>query len=166
MVVVSLNYRFRQAFRVPARAAYDWCTDFGPEDGSLFRHRTERSVRRLTADALVLTDTTHDAGRPLRIRRLVRLDPELLSWTNTHLDGPYRHSQHWYRIRPDGPSRSHLEFEGLRLESVSGAPSPAQVRRRTEQRRVMDSAEWREFLAPALERDLRGSRPAGRRARG
>lgn len=154
MVVVSLRYAFRQPFGVPARAAYAWCTDFGAGDGALFPEKTRRSVRWLTHDTAIMTDTTLRAGRPLRIRRLVRLSPPLRAWTNTHLDGPFRHSQHWYRIVADGPERSHLEFEGLRLESSPRRPTAREVVRRAEARRRLDAAEWREWLAPALERDL------------
>ena len=65
--------------------------------------------------ALMLTDTTYPAGRRRRIHRLVRLNPSELAWTNTHLDGPFRHSQYWYRIVADGSRRCHLEFYGSRL---------------------------------------------------
>jgi hypothetical protein len=169
MAIVSLRYRFRQSFRVPARAAFGWCTDFGPSDGRLLSTRTVRSVRRLTDDALVLTDTTRPRGRRLRIQRLVRIDPAHLAWTNTHLDGPYRHSQYWYRIVPDGPDRSHLEFDGLRLET-STRPASAKVRaREAERNRRLDARTWRERLAPALERDLATAlgrpRKPGRRGR-
>jgi hypothetical protein len=159
--ILALRYRFRQPLRAPARAAYDWCTDFGPADGRLFSERTVRSVRRLSEDALVMTDTTFPRGRPLRIHRLVRLNPTVMAWTNTHLDGPYRHSQYWYRIISDGPGASHLEFIGLRLETCPRLPSDAEATRRAEECRRHDSAEWRHHLAPALARDLnpRVSRP-------
>ena len=162
MAIVSLRYRFQQSFRVPARAAFGWCTDFGPADGPLLSKGTVRSVRRLTDDTLILTDTTRPRGRRLRIQRLVRIDPVHLAWTNTHLDGPYRHSQYWYRIVPDGPGRSHLEFDGLRLVH-SARPGSATVQ--AERERQSDARTWRERLAPALERDL-ATAPGGRRKPG
>ena len=154
MPILSLAYRFRQPLRAPAREAYAWCTDFGPDDGRLFSERTERSVRRLGDGALVMTDTTYPRGRPRRIHRLVRLHPSEMAWTNTHLDGPYRHSQYWYRIVSDGPGRCHLEFVGLRLEASRRRLSATETARRAEERRRSDSGEWRRRLAPALERDL------------
>ena len=154
MPVISLRYRFRQPFRAPAAAAYAWCTDFGPDDGPLFAERTERSVRRWSEDALVMTDTTYPKGRPVRIRRLVRLYPEERAWTNTHLDGPYEGSQYWYRIVADGARRSHLEFRGLRLESHAGPLSTAARIRRAEQCRRDDAGAWRRRLAPVLEHDV------------
>lgn len=157
MPLVSLRYQFRQPLAAPARAAYSWCTDFGPADGPLFPERTRRTVVHLSEDALIMTDTTYPGGRPRRIRRLVRLNPEERAWTNTHLDGPYRGSQYWYRIRADGPRRSHLEFFGLRLERSDRALSAAERARRSEACRRHDAGAWRRHLAPALARELRRS---------
>lgn len=161
MTVYSLSYQFRQSFRAPAGAAYAWCTDFGPGDGKLLEDHWERSVRRIAEDALVLTDTNYPEGRRRRIRRLVRLVPSERMWTNTHLDGPFRHSQYWYRIVPDGPGRSHLEFRGLRLLRSSARLSPKEVARRAEQELRNDSGLWRTSLAPAMERDLSSPRRRG-----
>ncbi len=158
--ITSLRYRFRQSLRAPAREAYAWCTDFGPADGTLFSQRTERSVRRIAEDALVLTDTTYPGGRRRRIRRLVRLDPGAMAWTNTHLDGPFRHAQYWHRNGPDGPSRGHLAFEGLRLETTPRPLSQPEAARRAKENQRHDADEWRRRFAPALERDRRR---AGRR---
>ncbi len=154
MPLIALRYRFRQPFHVPADAAYRWCTDFGPEDGDLFSNTTRRSVHRLGEDALVMTDTTYPRGRPVRIRRLVRLSPEDRAWTNTHLDGPYRYSQFWYRIVPNGPRNCHLEFSGLHLENSRRGVTPREAAQRADERRRSDSGEWRRRLAPALEREL------------
>ena len=154
MPVVSLSFRFRQPFDAPARASYDWCTDFRESDGSLFLERGERAVLRLTADACVLIDTTYPEGRRRQIRQLVRLNPSELAWTNTHLDGPFRHSQYWYRVIPDGPRSSHLEFRGFRLVRTSRSLSSSEVARRTKQEQQKDADYWRRRLAPALARDL------------
>jgi len=152
--ILSFRYQFQQRLRAPARSAYDWCTDFGPADGDLFSHRTVRSVRYLSEDALVMTDTTYPRGRPLRIHRLVRLNPAKMAWTNTHLDGPYRYSQYWYRVVPDDARSSHLDFVGLRVETCPRLPSASETARRTEGCRREDAGEWRRRLAPALARDL------------
>jgi hypothetical protein len=156
MPLVSLRFRFRQPFPVPARAAFAWCTDFGPGDGRLFESRTERRVKRLAADTLVLTDTTYPNGRRRRIRRLVRVHPAEMAWTNTHLDGPFRYSPYWYRIVPDGPRRSHLEFEGFRLVTRHGRTPASEVARLSAAERTADASTWRTLLAPALVRDVRG----------
>jgi hypothetical protein len=154
MSIVSLRFGFCQSLRAPARAAYAWCTDFGSADGALFPQRWERAVRRLSADALLLTDVTYPRGRRRTIHRLIRLNPSELAWTNTHLDGPFRHSQYWYRIVADGPRRSHLEFRGLRLLHLRGQISVAEASRRAENERREDSELWRVGISPALARDL------------
>ncbi len=151
---VSLRYRFRQPFRAPAKAAYAWCTDFRPSDAEIFGDRRLRSVRVLAADAVVMTDVTYPSGRRTRIQRLVRLFPEELSWTNTHLNGPYRHSQFWYRIVPDGPRRSHLEFSGLKIETHARPLSAREVGRLAAANRRSDAATWSRRLGPALDQDL------------
>jgi hypothetical protein len=161
MPILSFRYHFRQPLHVPAEAAYAWCTDFGPSDGALFSDPTRRSVQWLSEDALVMTDTTRAGGRLRRIRRLVRLNPSELAWTNTHLDGPYRHSQFWYRIVSDGPRKSHLEFVGLRLEKGPRRLSALETAQHAEELRRNDSGEWRRRLAPALQRNL-APRKSGR----
>ena len=150
MVLISLRYRFRQKLRASARAAYAWCTDYEPADGALFSQKTRRTVRRLTEDAVILADVRYPKGQPRTIHRLVRLDPTSHSWTNTHLDGPYRHSQFWYRIVPAGTKASYLEFEGLQLTEVPAPIPPKEILRRARLLKRSDSAEWRDYLAPAL----------------
>jgi len=157
----SLNYTFRQRFDVPAKQAFDWCTDFQSTDGKFFGNQTRRSVRWLDKDTAILTDTSYPDGRRRRIRRLVRIDPESLSWTNTHLDGPFRHSQYWYRIVPAGARRSALEFSGFRLIRATRSLSPAKIARLANAERTEDSTMWRNRIAPGLERDLQG--PSSRR---
>lgn len=154
MVTVSLRYHFRQPLRASAREAYAWCTDFGPGDVEIFADRRTRSIRRIAPDALVMTDVTYPGGRKVRIRRLVRLFPEERAWTNTHLDGPFRNSQFWYRIVPEGPKRSHLDFHGLKLETHARGLAPSEIVRLCEANRRSDAATWRRKLAPALARDL------------
>ena len=165
MSVYSLKYRFRQRLSAPARAAYAWCTDFEPQDGKLFPVKWIRSVRRLSEDALILTDTTFPGGRTRRIHRLVRLNPSETAWTNTHLDGPFRHSQYWYRIVPDGSQNSHLEFRGLRLVRSARALSKSEVARLTDVERRSDSGLWRLRIAPALRRELTRRPAASRRSK-
>lgn len=161
----SLRYSFRQALHAPASVAYAWCTDFEPDDGKLFPVKWKRSVRWLSKDALVLTDTTYPAGRPRRIHRLVRLNPSERAWTNTHLDGPFQHSQYWYRIVSDSPRSCHLEFRGLRLVTTARPFSASEITRLTYLERRSDSDLWRLRIAPALRRDLEPRASASRGSR-
>jgi hypothetical protein len=166
MALQAIRYRFRQPFRAPARAAFEWCTAFEADDSALLPYRHRRRVRWLANDALILTDTRWTDGRPRTIRRLVRIHPYLMAWTNTHLDGPFRHSQFWYRIFSDGPKKSHLEFEGLQLMPMAGRPTRRQLLAQARALAAEDSALWRKHLGPALERSV--GRPsamgAGRRS--
>ena len=159
MPVSSLRFEFRQPFHVPARAAFDWCTDFRPSDAKLFDQKWRRAVRWISPDALVLTETTYPGGKVRVIQRLVRLNARGLAWTNTHISGPFQHSQYWYRIVPDGPRRSHLVFTGMRLVRTPRALTAAEKVRLTEEERRADSSLWRRRIAPALERDLARGRP-------
>jgi hypothetical protein len=164
MVVHSVRYRFRQPFQAPASAAFAWCVDFRPSDAALLSGWKSRSVEWLTDDALILTDVSATDGKPVRIHRLVRIDPSKLSWTNTHVDGPHRHSQFWYHVVPDGPRRSHLEFEALEILYRSHALSAKQIAELSAAERKGDSKVWRTGLAPALNADLSGS-PSRRASR-
>jgi hypothetical protein len=154
MSTYTLEYKFRQRLDAPAKVAYAWCTDFEPGDGKLFPVRWERSVRPLSENALILTDTTYPEGRRRRIHRLIRLNPFELTWTNTHLDGPYQHSQYLYRIGRDGSRRSHLEFYGSRLITSGKSLSRSQIARLAAEERRGDSGLWRTRIAPALKREL------------
>jgi hypothetical protein len=158
MPIHSLRYRFRQSFDAPARAAFDWCVDFRPTDVALMPGSHSRSVQRLLDDTVILIDVTHPQGRRRQIHRLVRIDPRQMAWTNTHLDGPFRHSQYWYRIVSDGPRRSHLEFEGMRLVTSPQALPAGEIARAAANERAADSGMWRRSFKPALERDLRTPR--------
>lgn len=154
MVTISLHYHFRQPLRASAAEAFAWCTDFGPADAVLFGDRRTRSVRRIAPDALVMTEVTYPGGRRTRIRRLILLFPEERAWTNTHLDGPFRNSQFWYRVVPDGPKRSRLEYHGLKLERRPHVPPAGEIARLSKAELRSDAATWRQKLAPALARDL------------
>jgi hypothetical protein len=154
MPTISLRYEFRQPFRASADAAFHWCTDFRSTDGELYRDGRSRKVRWLAPDTVMMTDTPRRGSGEARIARLVRIFPEERAWTNTHMTGPYRHSQFWYRIEADGRSRSHLEFRGLMLERSARALSPAQIARRAAAEGRSDARTWRTRLAPALNADL------------
>ncbi|MCI4322853.1 MAG: hypothetical protein L3K03_02345 [Thermoplasmata archaeon] len=158
MPVHSIRYRFRQPFRAPASAAFAWCVDFRPSDAALLPHWESRSVEWISDDALILTDTSARRGKSTRIRRLVRIDPSEMSWTNTHLDGPRRHSQFWYRVVRDGPNHSHLEFEGLELVTAARALTPKQITTLAASHRTEDAGMWRREFAPVLEADAKRSR--------
>lgn len=157
--MIASSFRFSFRIRLPASAdrAYAWATDFGPGDLDLMRQHGRRTVERLTADTLVLTDTVVQDGRRVTKQRLVRLRPKERAWTNTHLSGPLRHSQFLYRIAPAGPRASRLEFVGLQVVYGPRALSAAERKRRARAIRTEDRATWVR-LVRAMRRDLARTR--------
>jgi len=149
-----LDYRFRQRFRVPARAAYDWATDYTPEDWGIAGLEGTRRVERLAPEIVRLTDRAHDAAEAgVEKVRIVQLYPAALAWVSTHVGGPCLHSQFRYAVRPLGPRRSELLFEGREIRWEARAAAPATVRSLRRTLRRADQDLWRSF-ARAMARDL------------
>ena len=101
MHVYSVRYGFKQSFRLPAKEAFNWCTDYKPYDFKLMNETGIRRIRKLTHDAIILTETTLRNKETITKTKLVRLNKPDLSWTNVHISGPNRHSdQTTYWGRP------------------------------------------------------------------
>ncbi len=147
----SVNYGFSQTFDAPARQAYEWCIDYQPDDWARMGKNGRRKVRRLNEDTLILTDTVVGKEGPVTKRRLVRLNPKRLAWTNTHLGGPNLHSQFWYQIVSEGEG-SKLEFIGLQI-NYGRRPSGERLAKMAEQLTEEDSGMWR-LLAREMKKDL------------
>jgi len=156
----SVCYRFSQRFDFPARVAYNWCTDYDAGDLRLAGEKGKRSIRRLNEDTIILTDTYFTRKGKAVKKRLVKLYPKQLSWTNTRISTEARHSQFLYQISPEhGGSR--LVFTGSQMVAGKGTAS-----RRVALRRKIageDSAMWR-VLAKAMAKDL--ATEHGQRRRG
>jgi hypothetical protein len=150
----SVRYRFSQPFNVPAETAYEWCTDFRPDDPVRMGKVGTRRIRRINDDTLILTDIIK--GSREHKQRLVRLNPDRLSWTNTHLNGSNKLSQFWYQIVSDGMQSSHLEFTGLRV-NYGKPPAPAKIAEMTDDLAVEDSGDWL-LLATEMHNDLKPKR--------
>lgn len=157
MVASSFGFSFRVRLPASADRAYRWATDYGPEDLAMMGETGRRSVEKLSADALLLTDDVVQDGRRVRKVRLVRLLPEKRSWTNTHLSGPIRHSQFLYEITPISRHASRLEFTGLQVEHGPRALTAAQRARRAREVRAKDRKAWTR-LVRAMRREL-GRKP-------
>jgi hypothetical protein len=153
MTTWTMQYHFRQPFRVPAAAAYTWCTDYEPDDLKRMGDEGTRRVRWLSDDLVILTDRFSGGRRPYVKEKLVHLVPDRLSWTSTHIAGPVRYSQFLYTILPRGRNRSALDFTGLQVEERPRKPTAAQRAKAAEQIRREDSATWR-VLARHLHEDL------------
>jgi hypothetical protein len=152
MPVVSVRYRFSARLPAPPPAAYRWATDFRGDD-LVASGRGARKVTWLAPDAVLLTDVPPKGRRREAKTRLVRLYPDRRSWTNTHVSGPYRHSQFLYEIVPAGRRASRLEFTGLQLVRFARTPTPGAVAAMGRTLAREDASLWR-VLVRAMARDL------------
>jgi hypothetical protein len=150
---ISIRYTFSQRFRATAADAYRWCTDYEPGDLSLMKERGKRTIRRISEDALLLVDDVYHGRAHTKKTKLVRLDPEKLRWTNTHIAGPYEHSQFIYEIFPEGQDASRLEFTGLQVMYGQGKVTPEEIESIRRELTEEDSTNWKR-LATAMERDV------------
>ncbi len=157
MRLISVGFEFTQRFEVPAKEAYAWATDYRPDDPSLLGWRGRRRIDRLCEGTLVLTDTIlKTGGGRVTKKRLIRLYPERLTWINTHISGPNRHSQFLYEVTPIGPNASRLRFTGREIRK-SAPKSGRQLEALAAALRKEDAALWRS-LARAMETDRKRSR--------
>jgi hypothetical protein len=149
----SVHFKFTQHFDFPPEEAYSWCTDYQPEDIRLQGNDGVRKVQWVNEDTVVLTDITFTGTRKVAKRRLVRLYPERLSWTNTRISSEGRHSQFLYDIVAE-KGGSRLDFTGSQVV-LGKRPSPAKLAAMAAELVKEDSATWRN-LAKAMARDLSG----------
>jgi hypothetical protein len=116
-MVITVRYHFRQSFLLPPKEAFDWCTDYSPQDHPLMGYsNSKRAVTKVSEGCIMLTDTFQTDAGSIEKQKLVQLYPDNLFWVNTHLTGPNRHSQFLYQISPDGKGCSYLDFTALHLE--------------------------------------------------
>jgi hypothetical protein len=152
--IYSIKYGFTQHFTVSARKAYNWCTDYKPYDLLLMRLKGSRRIRKLTDDAILLSETTFANGKAVKKAKLVRINRKRLSWSNTHVSGPFLHSQFLYQISPVGKNQSKLEFDGLLLVYSKLKLGREKIRLIAKQEKQQDSTSWR-LLAKAMAEELR-----------
>lgn len=152
MPLVSLHFQFTQRFDRPAREVYEWATDFRADDPTTVMGMPgARKVERLGQDTLLLTDRFGAPGKRVAKKKLIRLYPEYLRWTNTHVAGPSKHSQFLYELVADGPRACHLVFTGNQVIYPAKTPSPHALRRLVEEVRDQDAALWKRLAAAMRE---------------
>ena len=152
---IPIYYHFQQHFNVSARKAYNWCTNYAPEDHALMgMEAANRKITHLTGRTVILTDTFNiGAANQLEKQKLVQLYPETLFWTCTHLSGPAKHSQFIYQITAEDNDGSRLDFTGIFLDYAHEKAGEAEALMLTEKECKDDSAAW-ELLAKAMQQDL------------
>lgn len=153
MVLTPVRYSFTQKFSVPVEDAFDWATDYDPEDFSLMGLEGKRKVDKITEDTYILHDIKKTEKGTEEKTRLVRINPERHSFTNTHIGGPTLHSQFWYDFYSEKEGGSRLEFTGLLLYPSDRKLTKGEVARIAAEERKGDSDLWK-VLARAMEADL------------
>jgi len=148
-----IRYHFSQRFPVPARKAFEWCTNYSPEDHALMGNEAiaKRQIIRVTDATIILTDTFHTSKGIIEKQKLVQLYPDRLSWVSTHLTGPNKYSQFIYEIYAEGNGASRLDFTALHLE-YENLDSEA-IKSLADRLKKEDSATWK-LLAKAMAKEL------------
>ena len=159
LVAVSVRYEFSQHFRVPAAEAFRWCTDYSPTDHALMGLKGHRKSTRLSHDTIMLDDTIFSGGKGVRKKKLIRTDPNRMTYYNFHLTGPTKHSLYFYQIVPDGEGESRLDYTAYEVTYPKKAPTKIQLAGMAAAEAVNWRREWGN-LAKAMEKELRGKREA------
>jgi len=154
MVLVPVRYSFTQKFSVPVEEAFRWSIDYDPDDFTLIGFEGRRKIKKLSDDTFILQDARKTDEGWVEKTRLVRINPERRSFTNTHITGPTLHSQFWYEFFPEGKGGSRLEFTGLMLYPSKKKLSSEHVAKMAAEERKDDSKIWKN-LAKAMEADLK-----------
>ena len=149
----SVTYHFTQRLDAPARIAYQWCTDYQPNDLSLMHEQGKRKIRWLTKDTVILHELVHQKGKKIKKIKLVKLSPSNLSWYNIQLSGPNKHSAFVYRLTPEGENRCRLSFTGLLVVYSLSKPSDRKLRLIARGERLYDASAWK-HLAKALREQM------------
>jgi hypothetical protein len=150
----SVRYCFSQRFPVPAREAYDWCTDYSAHDHALMGDEAaERQIIRLAEDTVILTDIFHAEKGEVEKQKLVHLYPDRLCWVATHLTEPNKYSQFIYEISAEGSGASRLDFTALHLEYEKEKLGSMDIKLLAEKLKKGDSEAWK-LLASAMAKEL------------
>lgn len=151
------SFQVQPALEFPAAAAFAWCTDYSSGDIELMGNEGSRKVERVNEDTFILTDEFKPADdkvlRNSRSKKVVRIYPELLSWTNTRVSSDGRYTQFLYQIvSEEGGSR--LDYTGSQI-FPGKKPGPKKLAEIAKRLTDEDSASWRS-LAKAMAKDLGG----------
>jgi hypothetical protein len=154
VMLQPVQYQFSQRFNLPARKAYQWCTDFTSKDPALMKEKdTTRDIRQLTENTFILTDKFHVGGKTTAKQKLVCLYPNRLMWTSTHLKGPAEHSQFIYEIKSMTKTTSRLKFTALHIaRNIKESDSETDIEKLAATLRKEDSEVWR-ILAKEMKKE-------------
>ena len=154
MPLVSLAITFTQPLKVSAQRAYAWATDYRPQDIELLGKEGRRNAKHLNEDTIVLSDVFVTPTGKVTKKKLIRLYPEHLRWTNTHITGPNRHSQFLYELVASGKNACKLVFTGRQVFTSPQPLSKAAQAKMTAELLRDDQAMWKR-LAVVMAKDLK-----------
>ena len=154
MKAFSAYYKFTQQFSVRAQQAFDWCTDYQPDDLALMGEQGKRRINRLTADTVILEEHIVQHDKRVTKVKLVKLNRRTHSWHNIQLKGPNRYSEFIYEIISDGQRRSRLIFTGLLIVYATHHISQKRLRQIANREKRFDSRAWKR-LANVMANELR-----------
>ncbi len=152
MPYTSVVYRFSQRFAVPVDKAFAWAIDYDPTDYKRMGLEGKRKIKKLTDDTIILDDTRPTERGPVTKKRLIRVNFERRSFTNTHVGGPTPHSQFLYEFFPENDGGSRLDFTGMLL--LPKKLSDAEAAECAASERKGDSKIWVN-LAKAMEAEVK-----------
>ena len=149
-----IRYHFSHPFKISARQAYAWCTDFTPEDQALMQEENAtREIQHVSEGTVILVDTYRTGGKAVVKQKLVCMFPEKVTWTSTHLTGPYRYSQFLYQITPETDRTCCLEFTANFLDYTKKDADKAEIEKLAREEHGIDADNWR-LLAGIMEKEI------------
>ncbi len=150
MPLQSVSYKISQHFDFPAAVVFAWATDYQPSDIGRQGLNGRRKITPVCNDTLILDDTTVlPDGKRVTKKKLVRVYPERLAWTNTHLAGPNKHSQFLYEVVGEGKRACRLEFTGLQVSDYEKPLAKRELAALSKKLAANTAAIWRN-LAKAM----------------
>jgi hypothetical protein len=149
----AIRYHFSQRFAVSVQAAYQWCTNFAPEDHALMGNdNAKREVTRLTDSTIILKESFCTNNGDIEKQKLVQLYPDQLFWGSTHLAGSNKYSQFMYKLSAEIDGTSRLDFTALHIEHQDNLTTN-DIKSLTDELRKSDSNVWK-LLAKSMEKEL------------
>jgi len=116
-----------------------------------------RKSTRVSHDTLILDDTIFSGGKAVRKKKLIRTDPDRMTYYNFHLTGP---TKPLVVLLPDSARRRRgvrLDYTAYEVTYPKKAPTKIQLAGMAAAEAVNWRREWGN-LARAMEKELRGKR--------
>jgi hypothetical protein len=151
---LPVRYHFSQRFPVSAKKAFNWCTDFNPDDYVLMGEEgVERHITHIIDSTIILKDIFHSAPGQVEKQKLVQLYPDQLLWVSTHLTGSNKYSQFLYVISPKGKDASILSFTASHVDYEKKTSDKTDAKLLAYKLRTDDANAWK-LLAKAMTKEL------------